>query len=73
MESRRERFRRLASARGDRLIREISLLSNLANKKNYDYSAEEVEQLFKPIEAELKAAKACFDPSKPSERKVKFT
>src|SRR4051794_18967198 len=52
-ESREERFRRLAASRGDRLIREIALLGNLANRKNYDYTEDEVEQLFRPIEHEL--------------------
>lgn len=71
-ESRNERFRRLAATRGDRLIREISLLGNLANKKNYDYTAEEVNALFRPIEAELNEVKALFDPAAPSNRKVSF-
>lgn len=72
METRHARFRRLATARGDRLIREIALLGNLANRKNYDYTEDEVEQLFKPIEAELRAVRARFDPSAASERKVTF-
>ena len=71
-ESRNERFRRLASTRGDRLIREIALLGNLSNRKNYDYTPEEVEALFRPIEAELKEVRALFDPATPSERKVSF-
>lgn len=71
-ETRSDRFRRLAESRGDRLIREISLLGNLANRKNYDYTAEEVQQLFEPIERELKEVRALFDPTAPSTRKVKF-
>jgi len=71
-ESRNERFRRLAASRGDRLIREISLLGNLANRKNYEYSEDEVDALFGPIEAELREIRAQFDPSAPSQRKVSF-
>jgi hypothetical protein len=71
-ESRNERFRRLAETRGDRLIREISLLGNLANRKNYDYTPEEVDALFRPIEAELKEVRALFDPDAASSRKVTF-
>lgn len=71
-ESRNERFRRLAETRGDRLIREISLLGNLANRKNYDYTPEEVDALFRPIEAELKEVRALFDPAAASTRKVTF-
>ena len=71
-ETRSDRFRRLAVARGDRLIREISLLGNLANRKNYDYTPEEVQQLFGPIERELQEVRAMFDPAAPSSRKVNF-
>lgn len=71
-ETRNERFRRLAATRGDRLIREISLLGNLANKKNYDYTPEEVDALFRPIEAEIKEVRALFDPATPSSRKISF-
>lgn len=71
-ESRNQRFRRLAASRGDRLIREITLLGNLANRKNYDYSPAEVEALFSPIEAELREVRALFDPHARSDRKVNF-
>jgi hypothetical protein len=71
-ETRGERFKRLAQARGDRLIREISLLGNLANRKNYDYTPKEVQQLFEPIERELQEIRALFDPATPSTRKVNF-
>ena len=72
-ETRSNRFRRLATARGDRLIREISLLGNLANRKNYDYTPDEIEQLFRPIERELQEVRALFDPATPSSRKVTFS
>ena len=71
-ETKNERFRRLAESRGNRLIREISLLGNLANKKNYTYSEEEVERLFKPILRELNEVRALFDTESPSTRKVSF-
>lgn len=72
MESRNERFRRLAASRGDRLIREIALLGNLANRKNYEYTPAEVAALFGPIEVELRETRALFDPNTPSTRKVSF-
>lgn len=71
-ETKNERFRRLAESRGNRLIREISMLGNLANRKNYSYSDEEVEQLFEPIMRELAEVRALFDSESPSTRKVKF-
>lgn len=72
-ESKNERFRRLAESRGNRLIREITLLGNLANPKNYSYTEEEVELLFGPIEQELKETRALFNMKAESARKVKFS
>ena len=71
-ETKHERFRRLARSRGDRLIREVALLSNLANTKNYTYSPEEVDALFRPIEAELAECRAKFTPGAASDRRVVF-
>ena len=71
-ETKNERFRRLAESRGNRLIREISLLGNLANRKNYSYSDEEVERLFEPILQELNEVRALFDAESSSTRKVNF-
>ena len=71
-ETKNERFRRLAESRGNRLIREISLLGNLANRKNYSYSDEEVERLFEPILQELNEVRALFDIKSSSTRKVNF-
>lgn len=72
METRNERFRRLAATRGDRLIREIVLLGNLSNSKNYEYTEAEVDALFSPIEAELRETRAKFRTSTGSSRKVSF-
>ena len=69
-ESKNERFRRLAESRGNRLIREIMLLGNLSNRKNYSYSDEEVERLFAPIQRELDEVRELFDTKSPSARKV---
>ena len=71
-ETKHQRFRRLAGARGDRLIKEIALLGNLANTKNYAYSADDVLALFAPIEQEIQECKAKFDPAATSARKVIF-
>ena len=72
-ETKNQRFRRLAISRGDRLIREITLLGNLSNQKNYSYGPEEVEQLFEPIERELREVRKLFSPDEPSGKKVKFS
>jgi hypothetical protein len=57
-------FRRLAKPRGERVLKDLRLLGNLANKRNYDYTDTEVRALFSVIEEELKLAKLGFDKNK---------
>jgi len=71
-ETKNERFRRLAESRGNRLIREISLLGNLANRKNYSYTKEEVNRLFNPIVQELNEVRSLFDADSSTTKKVRF-
>lgn len=71
-ETKNERFRRLAKSRGDRLLREIRLLGNLSNRKNYEYSDSDVESLLSPIEQELETTRALFSANTTSERKIEF-
>lgn len=59
-ESKNEKFRRLARLRGERALKDIRLLANLANRNNYSYSEDEVRALFSPLEAELRLAKQKF-------------
>ena len=71
-ETKNEKFKRLAAARGNRVLHELVLLGNLSNEQNYQYSESEVRQLFAVIDAELKECKAKFN-GKGSGRKVEFT
>ena len=63
METKRDRFVRLAEARTNKIIDMIRLLGNCANKSNYEYSKEDVKMIFGAIEAELRTAKAKFEAS----------
>ncbi|MED1287269.1 hypothetical protein [Bacillus mycoides] len=46
MESRHEKFRRIAENRLSRVFSTMSLIENLANKRYYDYTIDEVQELF---------------------------
>jgi hypothetical protein len=70
-ETKNQRFRRLAAARGDRILKEIGLLGNLSNDRNYEYSSEEVQKVFAAIEAELKDCRSKFVTT-PRKRKIEF-
>lgn len=61
METKRDKFVRLAEARTNKAIDMIRLISNLSNKNNYEYSEEDVQKIFSTIEKELKNAKAKFN------------
>lgn len=58
--SKNARFKRLAELRGNRIIKDLRLLSNLSNKSNYAYNDEEVRVIFNVIDDELKIAKQSF-------------
>ena len=70
MESKKDKFVRIAEARTNKIIDMIRLLGNCSNKASYEYSKEDVRKIFTAIENELNAAKAKFDSS--SDDSIKF-
>ena len=60
METKREKFVRLAEARTNKIIDMLRLLGNCSNKSNYDYSDADVQKIFIAIEKELKSTKMKF-------------
>lgn len=60
METKAEKFKRIAENRTNRIIDLIRVLGNLSNTSNYEYTLEEVEQIFKTIERELDNTKDQF-------------
>ena len=70
MESRNERFKRIATRRTNSLLNQIRLLGNLSNKSTYEYSEEEVNKIFSAIESLLKIAKVKFQGHKKKEFKL---
>lgn len=60
METKRERFRRIAENRTNKIISMIELLGNCANKGNYEYSKTDVKNIFEAIERVTKDTKQKF-------------
>lgn len=56
-----ERFHKIAEARTNRVIDDLRLLSNCANKNNYSYTKEEVSQMIKAIDDAVRSLKAAFE------------
>lgn len=72
METKKERFVRIAEARTNKIIDMIRLLGNCSSKSTYEYSKEDVKKIFNAIENELKVAKAKFDSSNDDSAKFKL-
>lgn len=66
-----EKFKRIATARTQKIIDMIELLGNCSNTYVYEYSEEEVKKIFDAIDAELKIAKEKYKGNGRS--KEKFT
>jgi hypothetical protein len=59
-ETRRQRFKRIAGARTNKILDMLKLLGNCSNTGNYEYSDNDVKKIFNAIESEVKASKAKF-------------
>lgn len=71
VESKADRFKRLAASRGDRVLKELALIGNLANRSNYEYTDDEVKKLFAVIEAELRDTRLKFNTGS-GRRRIEF-
>ena len=68
-ESKAERFRRVAEARVNKIIKMVRLLGNCANPQTYAYDAAQSEKIFAALQDELGAAKERFSDSGKSGKK----
>lgn len=71
-ETKDSRFVRIAEARTNKIINMIRLLGNCSNKRNYDYTEEEVRKIFAAIENELKITKNKFLESESNDKKFRL-
>lgn len=60
MESKNDKFRRIATKRTNEILDKIRVLSNCSNRTSYDYDQEDVRKIFGAIESQLKITKAKF-------------
>ncbi len=68
---RKERFKRVAENRTNRIIDQIRLLGNCSNRVNYEYDEDDVRKIFTAIESELKNTKRKFQ-TKTSNKKFEL-
>ena len=71
-ESKHDKFVRLAEARTNKIIDMLQLLGNCSNTAVYEYTSDEVEEIFQAIEQEVREAKKKF-VKVDSEKVARFT
>lgn len=69
---RRERFEKVASNRVQKVLDYLNLLGNCANKNNYEYSAKDVDLMFKEINRTIKETKIIYDKELKKNKKNGF-
>jgi hypothetical protein len=59
-ETKSEKFIRLAEGRTSSILKNLKLLSNLSRSKNYAYTPEQVNKIFRSIKEEINLSEASF-------------
>ena len=57
----RQRFEKVASYRVQKILDMLESLANCSNKNNYEYSATDVEKMFRSIKEKLKETETEFE------------
>lgn len=70
MESKKERFNRIASKRTNKVLENLRLLGNCSNRSVYEYSKEDIHKIFSAIKEKLAETKAKFHLPKDKEFKL---
>jgi hypothetical protein len=68
MESKEEKFKRLANARVNNAIKQLELIGNLSNSASYDYTDDEVRKIMGTLNQKVKEVNLRF--TKNSKKKV---
>ena len=68
-ESKRRRFKRLATKRANGILYKLKVLGNCSNRSFYDYTEEDINKIFSAIEDQVRYVKGKFKSPK---RKIKL-
>jgi hypothetical protein len=68
----RDRFVRIAERRVNKIIDNLDLLGKCANKRNYEYSEEEVRKIFREIQRKVKETRLQFQNGARNKGKFKL-
>ena len=62
-EAKRDRFTRIAEARVNKILNNLDSLGKCSSRRNYEYSNEDVNHIFREIEKKVKDVKQLFKGS----------
>ena len=68
MESKEDKFKRLANARVNNAIKQLDLIGNLSNSASYDYSDDEVKKIISTLNQKVKEVSFKFQESLKKEK-----
>lgn len=71
-EGKRDRFKRVAESRTQKILDMMELLGNCSNKNNYEYSEADVKKIVKALEDELSVLKKKFESNIEKNEKFKL-
>ena len=60
LEARKDRFKRIAESRTNRILNDIRLIGNTGNKTLYNYTQADIDKIFGIIEKKLTETRAKF-------------
>lgn len=63
METKREKFVRLAEKRMDNILKGIELMGNLANSNNYEYTQEDLNKIIKTLKSSVSDLEHIYNTS----------
>lgn len=69
----REAFLRVAETRTQKIIEMLRLLGNCSNRNNYEYSEDDVEQMFSAIDKALKSVRDSYSQELNKQNNKRFT
>lgn len=68
----RERFVRIVENRVNKILGDLESLGNCSNRRNYEYSNEDVKKIFTEIEEKVKEIRSMFQESSTGKKRFKL-
>ncbi len=72
IENKADKFKRLATKRVNRILKNIELTKNLANKSAYEHTDEQIETIISTINTQVDSLKAAFQDVRKETPQITF-